>query len=211
MSDNTAQKLIFAHFTVYFKTIVLQPASICIMRNVYTSEYVGGNGIAAWNPLDEEHVRCYAENDLICDMFVVPLLMSRANGDLDGATPCNWQPVTGYMPQALNADVSVQRMVYFEGCDAFTHHWGMMGDIKSFNPAEKYNCSTDPAERKFNTICMQELQIRIDPNTLAWNDVTEDKGHWGDNVMPGMGAVISGHKAIFDEADYKRNKIMQLR
>jgi hypothetical protein len=204
MSENSAQKLIFGHYTVYFKTIVEQPQSIAIARNIYTTGYVGGNGVLPWNPLDPEHVRCYQEGDLICDVFVTAVLMNRSHA------PTFWLPCSGSMPATLSVEKSVADMVHYVGCEAVAKHWQWMGDNKSFDPSEPYRSTVDPVERKFNTICMQEFQLRQNPQNYQWDQVVLDKGHWGDNIMPGFGKVISGHQSIFNEADYKRSNSIQL-
>lgn len=200
-ADNVAQKMIYGHFTLYFKTIIMFPERIVIAENVYCNEYVQGNGTEVWNPFDETHMSEYTSGNLICDVFVTVQFMKDT-----GSVRSTWRSITGQMPRSMSVDASVDNLVFFPGCAAFTEYWS----ISPNGPDRERYRADGSNDSKSNVICMQELQLRYDPSERKYSSVTRDSGHFGPNVYAGCGDVRSGGECKFEVPFYSQIKSMSL-
>ncbi len=185
--------MIYGHFTVYNKTIVHDSAKVAIAQNVYCRAYLGGNGVRVWDPLDPTHVAAFTSGELICDMFVTSRLM---RDSLDDNKRTWWRSLTGRMPSSMSVTRDVAQLVWYQGCEAFSQFWQLHTDAKDYFD-DTYRCSAtneagNPADRKANVICMQELQMKWSPADGKYSHIVQDKGHWGEKVYPGCGRVRAG-------------------
>lgn len=204
MADNAAQKMIYGHFTIMFKTIVTNPAMIVVAENVFCNAYLGGNGVETWDPLSEDHVQSFGSGNLICDVFVTVNLMAIA-------PTTTWRSVTGTLPRALGVSEDVAEAMLYPGCDAFASFWKMSGDVIDTSATARYHAlPSNIAERKFNVVCMQELQLRWDPREKRMSSLTPDAGHFGDRVYPGCGLVRKGHAQGFEVPWYATTRSITL-
>ncbi len=201
LAENAAQKMLFGHFTMYNTTFITAPEKIVIAKNVFSKGYRGGNDMNIWNPLSMAHGAAYRNGQMeVASMFITLGLMNQC-------TPyASWLSMSGVMPASLNVDNSVAKGVAYPGCAGFSSFWGVRAggeDGLVQTSRNKYSTAPNQLERKFNVICMQEVQLDIynaaNPNKPI---VHMDKGHWGPNVYSGCSAVREGRKMHFDTPEY---------
>ncbi len=210
LAENAAQKMLFGHFTMYNTTMVTAPEKIAIAKNVFCRRYQGGNDMNVWNPFSIAHKNDYRDGRMgTASMFITLGLMNQSK------PYAFWLSMTGVMPSSLNVDKAVARGVAYPGANAFSSHWGFgadNGDGLVQSTRNQYSCTPNQLERKFNVICMQEVQINIynsmDPSKPI---VYMDKGHWGDRVYEGCSAVREGRKMHLDIPSYHDIKAFTLK
>lgn len=161
--------------------------------------------MSVWDPNNRKHLLWYKDGQLRRDMFVTMGPMNRA------ATVTSWLSMTGAMPRSLDVDAEVKALLEYPGCWAWSQYWGWnANNCRLEREGDAYSCVSDPLARKYNVICMQELQIRQDPTSGQWTDVTCDKGHWGSAIYPGCADVFNGVKAYFEIPGYMPTKSIAL-
>jgi hypothetical protein len=201
--------MIYGHFTMYSKTIVLQPGMIAMYRNIYCAGYDSGAGVAVWDPLNQAHVRANSDAAVVCDMYVTLVPMCATTSDTQ-----TWRSCTGECPMSLQATNEVSRAMWYEGCTAVSEQWGWKTSGKLYGTqavtgAGSYDESGVPGHQQ-NVICMQQFQMRYDPIARDYTKVTIDAGHWGPQVYEGMKKVINGHAGVFEHAWYSKTKSIGL-
>jgi hypothetical protein len=198
MAGNAAQKMIFGHFTLYFKTIVFNPECIVIMRDIYSNAYIGGNGRRSWDPLSQAHTEAYASGDMgVASIFWTFAPMNRAS--------CHWwQTITGEMPEHMPCSPDVRATMRWEGCEAWSEFWGYKTNgSSSHSPLTAYSSVNNPNDRKHNVICIQDFQQKYDPSTGTYSKTVLNKGHWGEHsCYPGAAKVMRGVAKYFDVPSY---------
>lgn len=198
MAANAAQKMIYGHLTLYFKTIVFNPDAIVIARDIYCSDYIGGNSRRSWNPLSVAHTAAYASGELgVASIFWTFAPMNNAE--------CHWwQSITGEMPESLPCTQDVRDAMRWEGCDAFASFWSYKTNGRTnYSPDAPYSSVNNPNDRKHNVLCLQDFQQKFDPTTGRYSRTILNKGHWGENACyPGAAKVMRGTATHFDIPDY---------
>lgn len=208
MADNAAQKMIYGHYTMYSKTIVLHPEMLILGHNAYCDGYISGGGVLAWDPLNDDHESEFKDGILNRDLFVTLLPMNYTRGERAALA---WRSFTGQMPSSLNVAEEVNRAVFYPGCHAVAAHWGMSAEAGQYGPNKTYRALVDDySERQTNVICMQAFQLKWDANKGDYLSVVLDKGHWGDRVYAGMRQVIDGQAHTFEIPFYHDLKTMRL-
>jgi len=198
-SQNAAQKMVFGHYSVYFKTIVTEPKMIHIFDNAFIQKYIGGHGVQAWNPLNESHKQHYKDGRLDRDIFVTMQPMNR------WCTPSFFLPFTGRLPTGDTVDVEFAKQMYYPACEAITTTWAVPMNGRAYGGEDGQSVHNP----KSNQMCMQELQIRYDSKSKQITHVIRDQGHLGD-VYAGHLKVINKAVSHFQVPDYVQEKRMSL-
>jgi hypothetical protein len=163
--------------------------------------------VGIWDGLSENHMAQYKSSNLIRDMFVTIGPMNKAT------TQTTWLSMAGKMPSTLNVSGEVNDIMWYEGCHAWASYWNWNAEAINYTDAKKYSAVQDvqPETRRFNVICMQELQMQFDPMSRQFSRPTTDKGHWGENVYPGCGKIRSGTSgATFTVPGYIQQRVTGL-
>jgi hypothetical protein len=108
--------MVFGHYTVKLKSVVINPRNIVVARDVYVNGYDGGGGHSYWT-CDTSDKRLYNEQQLEGrDIFVI-------------AVPPDWEPndyimdLTGFFNQDACNDGRIE--CYPERiANAYTTFWG---------------------------------------------------------------------------------------
>jgi hypothetical protein len=197
LSDNVAQKTHFGHFTMYAKSVVMFPQYIVRADNIVCLDYVGGNGHLIWNPANDDHVDSYRANELICDVFMVPIIR--------GTWTPNWHimDISGRYNERVSPNAEARASTDYGPMAAILGEiWGWRAII---SPQQKdYFAQFAP---KFNTVVFQEHQKLYDPNRGDYSVYKIDRGHWGSRVYPGCGEVRRGNSLYFLPVSYDNTRV----
>lgn len=157
--------MIYGHFTMYFKTVVMNNAMITIDRDIYCTRAVGGSGRASWDPNNPTHTAAYKNHQLsTASCFWTFAPQDRAD--------CHWwQSLTGALPASMPGDNNVADRLKWPGASGFAAHWNYStgGSDHSVNMPFKWR--TDRNDRKHNVICVQDFQMKYDPMEKRYSDV----------------------------------------
>jgi hypothetical protein len=177
---------------------------------VFCAGYLGGNGMRPWNPTSNRHLQMFKDGRMQEYAIFTTL------GPMNRAIPnTSWLSMSGTMPSRLNASRLVQDEMRYQGHTAVSRMWG-------FNPEnavvasgeERYSAENNDMARKYNVICMQELQIQYEPTGTGgdgcWKKVTIDQGHWGEKVYPGCGKVYTCDETFLNTPSYIQTKTTAL-
>lgn len=207
--DNAAQKMLYGHFTVYNQTVVLNPERIFISRNIYSNDYLGGNGVGVWDPFSDYDLENFKDGDMNKSIFVTLGLMRKA------ITTTPWLSFTGRMPDSMSVTQEVQDLVYYDGCNAVAQFWNYPTDSSNYGSNTAYIAnpamSNSSRARKSNVICFGDYRGSYDPQTKRWSQHDLPQGHWGrDSCYPGAALVMRGKKMYFEIPDYAQTKKIEV-
>lgn len=165
MAGNAAQKMIFGHFTMYFKTVVLRNEMITIYRDIYCSRPVGGNGRASWDPNNKDHTAAYKNHQLsTASCFWTFVRQNQSD--------CHWwQSMTGTLPSSIPGDETVKSRIEWDGASGFANHWNYGNGGADHSPDQPFKWRTDKNDRRHNVICIQDFQMKYDPSEGRYSDV----------------------------------------
>lgn len=180
--------MIYGHFTLYFKTVIYHEENLLLVEDVVCLGYVGGNGVQAWDPLNDTDVQNYAEGKIEKDIFVTYSAMSQAS-HARGLT--TWRSITGVMPASLSASFEVNELMRYPGAVKFGEFWGFHSDARDYGQTA-FQVGSDVSARRSNVICMQAAQRKYQPHTKTWSLHIRSSEHWGDKVYAGVGKVRDG-------------------
>jgi len=193
-------KLIYGHYTVHFKPLVLKPERIIVIPDVHVSKYLGGNGLAINDPLNEDHKRAWAEGRG-ADIFVTAHPQTDHN-----KLSHSWCSITGKLPSHIPHDQDVARMLHYPGCDDFARYWGFNGETGSNDGP--YNPNTSLLDLNQNVMCFQDFQIVWSPtgggaDVGTFSKYILSEGHFGKYACyAGSADVTSGIKPVFSMPAY---------
>jgi hypothetical protein len=195
LADNVAQKMHYGHFTMYAKTVVHKPEMIVRADNIVVTSYQGGNGHKAWDHLEEDHRDSFASNELIADIFFVPV-----PGNFEVTS--QFMDITGRFSHVLSANEEAQDATnYGPASRIIPDLWGWRAIAPVLT--REHFASIQP---RFNTMVFQEHQWHYRHSTKKWDRVTIDKGHFGKNIYPGVGEVRRGVAMYVQSVDYDKTR-----
>lgn len=184
---------------------------------VFCSEYVQGWGVRTWDPTNERHMQMALGNVAACDMYATFGPMADTT---DTNLRTNWRCMLGTVPTSLNATEDLSVLMSYPGATAVARHWSLhhisTGRNNTFNTglistsSARDELPTAAGQRGFAPIAFQEVQFRWSPATKAFTHCTEDRGHWGRNIGPGLAKVVNQHMSRMDTPSYIETKVMTL-
>lgn len=185
------QKMIFGHFTLKLKSVVVNRKMLTIGRDMFIKKYLGGGGHVYWQ-VSDNHQGEYQSGQLEGhDLFVV-------------AVPPDFDPVTNIMDITGKFDTRIvyddQPILHYPSANIYKDYWGWVHGREPSN--RKYE---EVVHARFNTIVIEGAQcnFRHEGNGRGrWNDFTVNKGHISDRVYPGCGKVRNGNAARLLPVNY---------
>lgn len=212
LGDNVAQKMMYGHFTCYFKTVVHDTSKLVLGYNVLCTDYNGGNGHEIYNPLDRNDREAYRKGYLVKDMFVC-------------AVPRGWKPpfnggwamdITGRWSQRLTKACSLSNVDYhYPSAPIYSEIWGWQSVYSDLAYESKFKSTPDSgngasyggaASIQYNTLVLQQHQFLYNPGSGNYDFVVKEQTHWGSRIYEGVAQdrkrgwiqpVDYHHKAVF--------------
>lgn len=207
VGSDAARDLMYAQYTNYHKTIVWDNRKILVTADVLPSQYLGGNGVEIWDPMDVENdLDDFMRGVMTRDMFAC-------------AVPANWLPrdhkldITGEHHSSIEASTVKDGTLHYPSAKVYANRW--QWETSEYNVLNKtYFCGDDPVTRKHQTLCFQDVQFGYQWNGMRgggdFSKVIIEKGHWGPDVYEGCARVRRGKEKYFAKPSYIATKQMQL-
>ncbi len=187
VADNAPQKMHYGHYTQYMKTVIWEEKNMMLLHNVLCSGYEGGNGTSPWNPLDNEHIDSYLQNELVNDMFVVP---ERGNWKPSGSV----LDITGHFHSDLGVNATTNSSIRYTLSQYLCSLWGW----QNHKSPQKVEYDSTLHVGKWNTLCFQAQNSYYNHSTKSLSSVISEKGHWAGCVYEGAGKVRRGWVTQFN-------------
>ena len=195
LTDNVISKTHIGHFTMYHKSIVKQPKNVAIVEDIFSQRYVRGEGTEIYASPQE------FKDDLAEDRFKKDILAFWVGEEKKRAAVENPIDLTGYYDaetlDASNTDLDVEKT--YDSCDAVAQNYGF-GSLRTYG---NQNSNFLSPLRQLNTVCFQGMQLEKDADD-KFTVITQNTGHWGPNVYPGVRAVRNGENDFMRQMDYHK-------
>lgn len=204
LQNDAMRKLIFGHFTMYLKSLVMRPEYIVHIENVYGKEYVGGCGHDFWDPLDKFDRQAYFEGEMVHSCFAFPM---HPNERIEKPTI----DITGRMhPDLPGAADENGKGPHYSAAPLLSHLWRWTHPTQS--PLESRGFGPN-ASIRYNTLCREMLQFKWQHKGSGgggYDDITINQGHWGPRTYAGCAKVRSGQSMYLEPVPYSGTSTMAI-
>lgn len=202
MGADSNRKMIFGHFTMMQKAVVIRPELLANVPNVLVSNYGGGADHDFFDLLNEEHRRRYANGEVQgMDIFVT-------------AVPPDWRPkdimmdITGRFNPAY-VEEPAGAPLHYPTAEWYRSKWGWQHGATV--PHVKHESEELP---RTNTLCLQRYQRLYEwhgsVQSSGHHRIIMSKGHNGENVYEGSAKTRLGRAMRLKPVDYARTATMSL-
>jgi hypothetical protein len=207
LGSDAGRDLIFGQYTNYHKTIIHTNKNIIITQDILPRSYDGGNGHEMWDPLDADNdVDDYYRGIMKASIFVL-------------AVPIGYKPkrfyidITGKHHQNMMSNHVDPDELHYPSADIYKAAWRWQTtDINPLNKSFFYDESQH--NPKFNTLVFQghtwEYEYLPGMGAGSFSRVTQERGHWGNRVYEGCGAVRRGKKKMLEIPSFIGTKTISL-
>ena len=198
LSDDIIRKIHVGHYTFYSKSVVKKPKLYCLIEDVFSQGYVGGENVEPF-----ENAKAYRD--------------ARDEGTLGREGPS--LVVVSTKPEAaanikncidLTGRFHPSMYERFNGAykDINNSHYpgaGVVFDVLGLADIDPYR-QTDNDEflnriQRVNTVCYRGCEGRESGGKF---EITQlNQGHWGENVYPGVRRVRDGENSFMRDCQYQ--------
>jgi hypothetical protein len=135
VSVNTAQEILNARYSLWAKAVILNAAAIQHFDNMVIKDYIGGNHVEFYNPLDPNDHADYAEGNNTKDIFAIPI---RTNEHI---TDNSFISITGHFHKDLKMISTIDDKLHFSTAEIWAQYWGWEHDETHPLDSAKYSDS----------------------------------------------------------------------
>lgn len=178
------------HYTMWIRSIVLNPEYNWVQHDAYADDYLGGNGVEFYTPESYPHINWDdIRQSIIC--IAIPVTerdIGDKNGTLDltGAYSTDYVETLGQKIEDIN-----------QGKIHYSTYW-RYNTMYNFNNQLRRGTArphTSMTARHLNRVCEPAAQKRYLPKTGEWSERTVNRDHFGpDLVGPGTADIRRGKK-----------------
>jgi hypothetical protein len=194
LSDETKRKMIFGHWTLYAKSVILQHHLVHHLANAVCDRYEGGGGHLPWDPLDKNDVNDYRKG-----VYGTKALFACAV-NLCSPTPHKFFDITGqHNPDVLANDSPGP---HYDSANIYRMWWGWEHGP---NPFTRPLAESDPLTPRYNTLVFEGHQWKWKHRGRGEGDMSTIvlcKSPWGPRVYPGCGAARTGRDPYLQPVKY---------
>ena len=182
IQKNASLKTIYGHFTTYLKAIVTNPKLVSHVRNVFISEYIGGNGCRILDPCNEDHTSLIRQGETdIGDVFLCAVPATWSTDD-------SWYTdISGQFAPAIRNALNNGTKVLWPGAEIYRNVWGW-ADPTNILDGRYWKGQKQGYSENFSSICIQEAQHNPDKSRIP------ERGHLGEPFC-GLRSVHNGYNA----------------
>jgi len=195
ISHDAGTKYSHAHFTMWVRSIVLNPENVYVVRDAFADAYLGGNNSVFFTP--ESYLKKDLDNmreSIIC--MAVPIHETRVGDPKSGmlALPgyFGYQFAEKFDQNELPHYTTYLRYTYLYG---FNKHRNLGAQLPTFSNTSRH----------MNLVCLPAGQRHYSPDSPAskWQNETANKDAWGNIFGPGAASVRAGKKKYLSQATWK--------
>ncbi len=213
VGDNMGIKMHYAHFSYYYRPVVLESGCIVYAPNAFCEDYIGGHDLTMWDASNPGHQDKYKKGLTIASMFVQ---IERSNKGPN--EECRVVDLTDdFHPNVKKGiEMDIQRVDnYRTWSKVYNKHWGYpVAATARSDPTVPQQLKFDSLRansKRWNnksTICFpehQQLYSHRYPGGDKWMDKQQfrlNQGHWGESIYPGCDRVWRGKESCLKPTNY---------
>lgn len=194
IQGEVSRKISQLHFTMHMRGVVETPQNVYVQPDIYSEEYIGGNGIKFFTP-ETYRIR----DDTKPRFSIICVAIPPAERDIPSPMDSSGRWYVEYNAQMLT-DEEFQELHY---TTAFRYNtmYGFYEDAKRQGAnLSNYIMAINVGNRTM----YQGHQWMFNTKTNAFDRVRVNKGHWGKNVYAGVGEVRNGNLKHMEQIDYTK-------
>lgn len=198
LSDDIIRKVHVGHYTFYSKSIVKRPKNYVIIEDIFAQGYVGGEGLKPYKV--DQYIEALASGNLgkghVEDIIVVKIPEGTAKNlnsciDLTG----RFHPS---VYERFHGDYASSQEEHYPGSSSIYE----MLHLRDVDPYRQ----TDADEfqnrvQRLNTVCFRGCEGTS--NNGVFRITHLNKGHWGENIYPGVRRVRDGENTFMKDCNYQ--------
>jgi hypothetical protein len=199
LSDDIIRKIHVGHYTFYSKSVVKRPKNYCIIEDVMSQGYVGGEGVEPFADADDykTHRGLGTLGRGGTPSLVVVRVPTNSTDKL-----ANCIDITGrFHPsvyERFHGDYASGQGEHYEGSKAVYNELGLQ-DVDPYRNTD--DDSFLNRVQRINTVCFQGCEGVEKGGQFRITKLNQ--GHWGENVYPGCRRVRDGENSFMKDCDYK--------
>ena len=199
LSDDVIRKLHVGHYTFYSKSVVKKPKLYCLIEDVFSQGYVGGENSQAFESAKKYRDARNAgtlgrEGPSLVVVSTTPECIQNIKNciDLTG----RFHPT---MYERFNGQYEDINKVHYHGASIVFTELGLQ-DIDPYRQTD--NDEFLNRIQRINTVCYRGCEGRRgDDETFKITQLNQ--GHWGENVYPGVRRVRDGENTFMKDCNYQ--------
>ena len=199
LSDDVIRKIHVGHYTFYSKSVVKKPKLYCLIEDVFSQGYVGGENAEAFD--DAQKYRD-ARNEGTLGREGPSLVVVSTNAASVAKIP-NCIDLTGrFHPsfyERFNGAYKDINKSHYSGA-------GVVFDLLGLADIDPYRQTDNDAflnrVQRINTVCYRGCEGKDDGKGV-FKVVQLNQGHWGENVYPGVRRVRDGENSFMKDCNYQ--------
>jgi hypothetical protein len=198
LSDDVIRKVHVGHYTFYSKSVVKRPKNYVIIEDIFAQGYVGGEGLKPYTLA--KYREALASGNLgkghVEDIIVVKIPTGTAKNlncciDLTG----RFHPS---VYERFHGDYASSQEEHYPG-SARIYELLQLRDVDPYR-------QTDADEfqnrvQRLNTVCFRGCEGTSDNGVFRITHL--NKGHWGENIYPGVRRVRDGENTFMKDCNYQ--------
>jgi hypothetical protein len=195
-------------YTLFTKSVVTNKEGIVRVDNIWCQDYGGGNNTKFVDLLSKRESYAASANhrQMGNSMFAIARWANFQRHPQDVYDIC------GKFHTGLGASAEENLETSYELSDYMAKNWNWVHDgaSKSWKVSGP-GTHLPPAQLKGkNTVVWQAVQWDYDAKDGKWSSPTQQTGHWGPNVGPGVAASRRGHTSFVKHQAYAADINVQL-
>lgn len=198
LSDDVIRKIHVGHYTFYSKSVVKKPKLYCLVEDIFSQGYVGGENAEAF---DDATAYQTARNEGTLGREGPSLIVvSTSQASADKIPNCI--DLTGRFHPTLyerfNGSYKDLNTAHYAGASEVYDLLGL-ADIDPYRQTD--NDEFMNRIQRINTVCYRGCEGTSENGVFKVTQLNQ--GHWGENVYPGVRRVRDGENSFMRDCNYQ--------
>lgn len=199
LSDDIIRKVHVGHYTFYSKSVVKRPKNYVIIEDIFAQGYVGGEGL---KPFNVDQYNTARASGTLGHGHVQDIIVVKIPGGSAADLNCCIDLTGRFHPsvyERFHGDYASSQEEHYPG-SARIYEMLHLRDVDPYR-------QTDADEfqnrvQRLNTVCFRGCEGKDDG---GGNFVIThlNKGHWGENIYPGVRRVRDGENTFMKDCSYQ--------
>ena len=198
LSDDIIRKIHVGHYTFYSKSVVKKPKLYCLIEDVFSQGYVGGENLEAF---DNAQQYVDARNDGTLGREGASLIVVKTT-TASLANVKNCIDLTGrFHPtfyERFNGAYKDINKAHYAGADVVFDALGLQ-DVDPYRQTDDDKFMN--RIQRINTVCYRGCEGKEKDGKFQITQLNQ--GHWGENVYPGVRRVRDGENSFMRDCQYQ--------
>jgi hypothetical protein len=198
LSDDVIRKIHVGHYTFYSKSVVKKPKLYCLVEDIFSQGYVGGENA---EPFENATKYQEARNAGTLGREGASLIVVSTSQESADKIP-NCIDLTGRFHPTLyerfNGSYQDMNKAHYDGASTVYDALGL-ADIDPYRQTD--NDEFLNRIQRINTVCYRGCEGKEEKGAFKITQLNQ--GHWGENVYPGVRRVRDGENSFMKDCNYQ--------